>query len=150
MYRGWILLGALAGLLLLDLSFASVHATAYLSGELDKLPEWNIEAERSYPEIFQYAKWVSIALACGYLLFRRGDAVYGALAITFVYFLLDDSIAVHETAGGWLHPLFGSERTLRNGLSSFGSTIQTFAQAWIGPKAQPGWCWNHAGVTLGI
>ncbi len=120
MHRSRILFGALVALLLIDLFFAAAHVIAYLSGALYRYPQWNVEREGSYPEIYQYAKWASISLSCCYLLFRRRDAVYAALAMIFVYFLLDDSIAIHETVGGWLSSLFGSERTWRLRPQDFG------------------------------
>ena len=94
-------------------------------------PEWSLEREHSYAEMFQYAKWVSIALSCAYLLWRRREAVYAAICMIFVYFLLDDSVAIHETIGHWVSPAFGADRIWRLRPQDFGELVVVAVAASI-------------------
>jgi hypothetical protein len=91
-------------LISIDLFFVAVHAahTIYASIYFDRVPVlgwmWHIGYDRSYLEIFGYLKMmVIIGLLIAML--RRDRPVYLALAIIFVFALLDDSLEIHETLG---------------------------------------------------
>ncbi len=128
-WKSWTLWTLLVALLSIDLFFATAHVAEYLDGTLHLHPEWSLEREHSYAETFQYSKWISIALSCAYLLWRRREAVYAAICVIFVYFLLDDSVAIHETIGSWVAPAFGAERIFRLRPQDFGELVVVAAAA---------------------
>jgi hypothetical protein len=61
---------------------------------------WNVSVDRSYAEYFNYLKWLACVVALAWLFVQRSNLVYCALALLFLYFLLDDSVSLHEWLGG--------------------------------------------------
>ena len=60
---------------------------------------FSISEDRSYPEIFQYLKWFWITLTLIYLSGSRRSLAYLSWALLTTYFLLDDSVGIHELIG---------------------------------------------------
>jgi hypothetical protein len=78
-----------------DIIFITVHVWLWARGDLPW--EFNLGRQASYPEIFQYLKWLTATLLCAVAFVHRRDALYLAWAALFLYLLLDDSLELHET-----------------------------------------------------
>lgn len=90
----------LALLLLIDITFISIHLWIWSSGDSIGGINLNLESDGSVPELFNYFKWLVSAYACVFAFLRRRDALYLIWAVLFAYFFLDDSQSIHETVGG--------------------------------------------------
>ncbi|MDP2815397.1 MAG: hypothetical protein Q8O19_01825 [Rectinemataceae bacterium] len=62
-------------------------------------PGFDIEVDWSFSEVFQYLKEFWIVLLLLLLAVRVSVFPYIAWSLLFVYFLLDDSVRIHETLG---------------------------------------------------
>jgi hypothetical protein len=78
-----------------DIIFITIHVWLWARGDLPW--EFNLGRQASYPEIFQYLKWLTATLLCVFAFVHRRDALYLAWAALFLYLLLDDSLELHET-----------------------------------------------------
>ena len=86
-------------LLITDLAFIALHCVNLVTRTS---PMWNIVLDQSYSEVFQYIKflWVALMLvAVGSATQTRGFFAWAAL---FAYLLTDDAMSVHESVGKWL------------------------------------------------
>ncbi len=85
-------------LLTIDAVFLALHA-GHVRYDRPGSGMWLISRDRGFPEIWQYGKEAAIvALLIGS--YRRvRSPVHLAWATTFAYFLIDDSLEVHETLG---------------------------------------------------
>lgn len=102
----------LALLLFADFAFIVLHCLdaphRFLKNAL-----LSLNNDRSYPEIYQYLKWLWITLILTYLAVARRSLGYIAWALVFAYFLCDDALSIHERAGRHLserlafNPLMG-------------------------------------------
>lgn len=61
---------------------------------------YSLGADRGYAEVYGYIKFFWIVLLLAWLAHKKRQLVYGVGALLFFYFLLDDSLQIHETAGG--------------------------------------------------
>lgn len=91
-------------LLCTDLTFIIINAVIDLSPDLRRgdFKLFSISEDRSYPELFQYLKWLWITLTLIYLSGSRRSLAYLTWALLTTYFLLDDSIGIHELVGAEL------------------------------------------------
>lgn len=91
-------------LLLADLAFICIHCF-YRFGILSN-PLFSIEQDMAYPEIYQYIKefWIVVLLLI--LANNRRHIIYLSWSLLFIYLLLDDSLAIHETFGEYLVKYF--------------------------------------------
>lgn len=87
----------LALLVLVDVAFIAGHV--FLS---HRQVSWHLEVDNSYPEKWQYLKWLSATIMLLALALTRRAVIYLAWAAIFLYFLIDDATLVHERLGGWL------------------------------------------------
>jgi hypothetical protein len=81
-----------------DLCFISLeilHSWGY-AGD----PKFSLGRERGYAEVYQYVKFFWIASMLSLFTLRKREGVYFIGALIFFYFLLDDSLEIHETVGG--------------------------------------------------
>ncbi|NBC00204.1 MAG: hypothetical protein GVY15_05015 [Bacteroidetes bacterium] len=81
-----------------DLCFISLeilHSWGY-AGD----PKFSLGAERGYAEVYQYVKFFWIASILSLFTFKKREGLYFIGALLFFYFLLDDSLEIHETVGG--------------------------------------------------
>lgn len=84
-----------------DLAFIAIHianAVAKISGSGNEM--LSIETDGGYPEIYQYLKFFWLAVLLTRLSAIRRETSYLAWALLFTYLLLDDSLQIHEHAGG--------------------------------------------------
>jgi hypothetical protein len=82
-------------LLAVDLAFIVVHVWFWFRGGVPD--KWNLGLDGSFPEKFQYAKWIVCTALCAWAFARAHEALDLAWAALFFYFLLDDSLNIHET-----------------------------------------------------
>jgi hypothetical protein len=103
----------LIALLAIDAAFVAIHIIGWNAGWLGTHPLYSVETDGGYPERFQYGKWTFIGACMALCFWRTRNVIYFALALLYVYFLLDDSMSIHELVGGhivvWtgLRPAFG-------------------------------------------
>jgi len=85
-------------LLCADLAFIALHSintlTPFLNNSL-----YSLERERSYPEMYQYLKWLWIIILLVYVSILRRSFSYIAWGLVFTYFLCDDALSIHERVG---------------------------------------------------
>ena len=96
----------IVGLLIVDTLFLILHVgrVRYSQPSSDL---WLISYDRGYAEIFQYLKLATVIVLLVQLALARRVAVYVGWSVLFLYFLLDDSVEIHETAGEWLSNAIG-------------------------------------------
>jgi hypothetical protein len=83
-----------------DLIFIVLHVL-YIKHVLAN-PLLSIEMDRGYAEVYQYIKEFWIVLMLLVMAIRTKHLVYIAWSSLFMYFLLDDSLKIHEKLGGYL------------------------------------------------
>lgn len=101
--------GAVVGLLVMLIVIDSALIAFHLSMKYLGHPEeyvFDLGADRSYGEFFQYVKNVWAILLLALLALRRRAGVYVAWAIVCAYFLIDDAFQLHERAGWAAHAAF--------------------------------------------
>lgn len=62
-------------------------------------PRFSLGAERGYAEVYQYVKFFWIVGILSWFTFKKREWLYLIAALLFFYFLLDDSLEIHETVG---------------------------------------------------
>ena len=65
-------------------------------------PAFSLSQEGGYSEVFQYLKEFVIGGGFAVLLWKTRQPVYLVLSAVFLFFLLDDALALHEAAGAHL------------------------------------------------
>ena len=88
----------LAILLCADLMFFILHQIHILLPEIND-PLYSLEVDKGYPEMYQYIKWLWIAILFIYISRIRLSFGYLAWGILFFYFLIDDAMTIHERIG---------------------------------------------------
>jgi hypothetical protein len=102
----------LALLLCGDLAFIILHFINALTPLLHNAL-LRIDRDRGYPEMYQYLKFLWIIIIFVYFSLKKSSPHYFAWVLVFVYFLLDDSLGIHEQAGEYIAarldflPVFG-------------------------------------------
>ena len=61
-----------------------------------------LASDNSIGELVQYCKWFLITVLFVLLIIKRSSISYLSWALVFLYLLLDDSMQIHETVGGYL------------------------------------------------
>lgn len=77
------------------ISFEIFERLGYLSD-----PKFSLSTERGYAEIYQYVKFFWITFILSWFSLKKREGIYIVGALLFFYFLLDDSLKIHETYGG--------------------------------------------------
>lgn len=70
-------------------------------------PLWVISREAGYPERYQYVKELAVAALLAVAATRKRAPPLGPFSGLFLYFLLDDALAVHEAVGHAVHARLG-------------------------------------------
>ncbi len=98
-------------LLCADFAFFGMHIIRYItSGYIGK---FNLANDMGYPEMYQYIKFFWIIILFLNLALKNRSLHYIPWVLLFTYFLLDDSLQIHEHAGYFFTehfnftPLFG-------------------------------------------
>ncbi len=98
-------------LLITDCIFVILHfipLTPWFSN-----PLLGIDQDQGYAEIYMYLKELWIIILLTFILIKTKTIGYSAWILLFIYILLDDSLQIHETIGGYIasnleiQPLFG-------------------------------------------
>lgn len=104
----------LLGLLAVDLALIAAHLLALAWPARLPPARWSVEADGGVAESFQYLKWALLSLAFAAAAWKQRSVGYLPWALLFAYLLLDDTLQLHERAGGafagrvdmpWLHHL---------------------------------------------
>ncbi len=85
-------------LLAIDMVFLALHAS-HVRYDRPGSGMWLISRDRGFPEIWQYVKEAAIVALLLTCYRRRRSPVTLAWAVAFAYFLVDDSLEIHETLG---------------------------------------------------
>lgn len=109
----------LALLLCGDVAFVAGHLINGLTPLLDNDPMGldyrlllKLDTDRGYSEIYQYLKFIWIAVLFLSLSLEKRTWHYLTWVLLFTYFLLDDILEIHEKLGFKLAQLFGFESAL--------------------------------------
>lgn len=94
-------------LLLTDGAFILLHVVARLEPSAIDSSQALLNCERGYAEVFQYVKWLWLALLFCMYSWERQKAVYVAWFALFAYLFVDDSMELHEEGGLWLSEALG-------------------------------------------
>lgn len=86
-------------LLVADVMFIGLHLVRASSITYLQDPLYSIETDGGFSEWFQYIKEGWVALLFFALWKRTGSIFHAGWAFLFVYFLLDDSVQIHELGG---------------------------------------------------
>jgi len=87
-------------LLLADFAFMLLHIINIIGLVSNDI--YSIDTDGSYAEVFQYIKEYWIVIILFILAIRRKQIIYFAWLSLFTYFLLDDSLRIHESFGIYL------------------------------------------------
>jgi hypothetical protein len=91
-------------LLLADFAFIILHVFHRINLVSDEI--YTMDTDSGYAEMFQYIKEYWIVVILFILAIRRKHIVYFAWSSLFIYFLLDDSLRIHETFGKYMANYF--------------------------------------------
>lgn len=99
-----------SALLLVDLIFILIFvvlgALHVASGYDQPATAWNLDADGSYSEIFNYFKWAFIIFCLASAFARTKLPVFLSLALIFSIILFDDMLQIHERGGGYFVSYF--------------------------------------------
>lgn len=115
-----LLLALLCG----DLVFGVLYLMYRYTTLLDSW-RFDIQLDRSYPEMFQYLKYACCAVLLILATRQRASWHLLAWASFFVYFLLDDSLGLHETLGRSIGDTFSFQPAWGLRLQDYGETLVT-------------------------
>jgi len=90
----------LSSLVIGDLLFVLFHLAHQRWWPEERM--FSLMQDRSYAEMFQYCKTLTIALLLGDLARRQRDNLWLMWSVLFTYLLLDDILGIHEGIGVWL------------------------------------------------
>lgn len=82
-----------------DIALTTLHFTNFVIFET-RNPMYNIEQDRGIAEFYQYLKYIWIMILFISLSFSKRSFHYLSWVFLFFYFLLDDSLQIHEIVGG--------------------------------------------------
>lgn len=97
--------GVLVMLVVIDAALIAFHLSMKYLGHPEEYV-FDLGADRSYGEFFQYMKNVWAILLLAALAVRRRAGVFVAWAVVCAYFLADDAFQLHERAGWAAHAAF--------------------------------------------
>jgi hypothetical protein len=83
-----------------DLLFFTLQIINIVSPILNRDGLFNLWTPRGYPEIYQYIKFIWIIILIVRFSYKTHSYHFIAWIIIFTFFLLDDSLEIHEAAGG--------------------------------------------------
>ena len=84
-------------LVVADLIFIAFHALRWWFNAPNLALK--IDIEGGYGEVFQYAKYLGAAILIGWFAAKNRAWRFASWSIVFLYFLAEDSFAIHETLG---------------------------------------------------
>ena len=84
-----------------DLSFVVLHCVNDLT-EIFKNELLSIQKDNGYSEMYQYLKFFWVIIILFFVSIKNTSLLYVSWASIFTYFLLDDSLQVHEGVGRYI------------------------------------------------
>jgi len=108
-------------LLLADFAFMLlhiIHTIGLVSNDI-----YSIDTDGGYAEMFQYIKEFWIVIILFIFAIRRKHIIYFAWSSLFIYFLLDDSLRIHESFGIYLAKYFEFQPMFQLRAQDFGELI---------------------------
>lgn len=82
-----------------DAFFVAINVLLAAKGVDLDVSSYSLGVDAGYPELFQYAKWLAIVLLLTGMAASRKFAALTPWIFVFAYFLIDDSLRVHELIG---------------------------------------------------
>ena len=119
----------LAILLAVDIVFVALHF-GRLFGIVDG-EQFSVEADRGYPELYQYVKILAFSILFAAVSVRTKDLGYAVFALLSVYLFLDDAFQIHEISGVHVTSLLGIKPALGLRAQDFGEIIVTAMAACV-------------------
>lgn len=109
-------------LVITDAVFVFLHL---LHKSTNLLPSglFSIEYDGGYGELFQYIKELWIIVLLVFIGTKQWKFIYFSLSLLFLYFLLDDSLRIHESAGAFLADSFNFHPQLGLRAIDFGELV---------------------------
>ena len=117
-------------LISMDLIFVIIHLVHGADGFRAGL-FFSIESDGGYAERFQYLKYVTIVILLGCIAIKEKRLSYIGWILLFLYFLLDDSLQVHERGGHWIGELSGFSTHLNLRPGEVGQALVSLAVGMI-------------------
>lgn len=114
-------------LLIGDVTFMLLHI-ALKTGWISN-PQYSVEMDRGYAEIYLYVQeyWAALLLiAVGW---QRKRLIYPAWGLAFAYFVLDDSLQIHERLGGRVARALDLQPMIALRAQDFGELLVTVVAA---------------------
>jgi len=105
-----------------DLAFFVLHIL-YITTDLLTVSLYSLSRDRGYSEFFQYTKELWIAVLLLILGLRQRRLLYFVFSLLFVYFLLDDSLELHEQMGVFLADFLNLQPALGLRAIDFGELL---------------------------
>jgi hypothetical protein len=131
-------------LLLLLVSVDVIFIVLHITNRFNPLPPlarlYRIDLDQSYPEIFQYIKFLWIAILFIYLMISRHRTHYFAWVLVFIYFFFDDSVEIREGFGRYFSANYDFSPFLNLRLQDIGELIAT---AILGLVLLVGLVWDY-------
>lgn len=112
----------LFALLIIDGVFIAVHLL-YRFTALFTDPVFAISQDRGYAEFFQYFKFTGVIFMLVLMLWRLRAPIYAGWTAVFFFFLLDDSLTIHELGGRYLAARFNLPEILGARGQDFGEFL---------------------------
>lgn len=109
-------------LLIADLSFVVLHILYIYFGWFST-SLYSLSRDRGYAEFFQYTKELWIIYLLIVLAIRHRKWLLSIFSALFVYFLIDDSLELHEKLGEFLAQYFGFQPALGLRAVDFGELL---------------------------
>ncbi len=116
-------------LLLADLAFILMHILYVLDYFTD--PLLSVGRESGYAEVYQYIKEFWIAVLLLVLAINSRNVAYCAWCMLFTYFLLDDSLQIHERGGAFLVERLSLVPMFQLRAQDYGELIVTLVAATV-------------------
>jgi hypothetical protein len=114
-------------LLCVDLAFFGMYFIAAIIGDIKWVLQsnlFNIQRDRGYPEIYQYIKFFCVIILLFNLSLKNRSLHYIPWVLLFLYFLVDESIHIHERGGSFIKAFF-------NFTPPFGLRLQDYGELAI-------------------
>mgnify|MGYP001039594719 CR=1 FL=1 len=103
----------LIALLVVDFIFIIIHISTcflYFIGKIENFGDYNylvLTQDESFAEIFQYLKYIAVLVMIGNLYYVEKSYSYFSWFLLFGFFLADDALSLHESAGEVMVNKFG-------------------------------------------
>lgn len=126
-------------LICMDITFIILHYINALTSLLNN-PHFNISYDDGYPETFQYIKYVAVISLLILIMMKQRSLLYFPFVLLFIYFLLDDSIQIHEHFGNYFASNFQIKPLFDLRVEDIGELLMSICVALI---ILPSFIWTY-------